>query len=443
MKQFRTIIIIVALIVIPLLILQLRVNDLLEATTFYQQNRSLPGNASASSALPPYLANFKPSEKQLALPGQFSRDYREPADFERFLGQEMELDNLIGKESVNDLLDLGKKPFTAIDITAKPEVFLFDSFTTVRPGLQFARYLSLKAILHASRHQNDDAVSCLQAALIQIIEAARPAQGMFFDLATRLQTGVELAEVCKDINLVCYLTDLSEYQASVLLEQLKQTQERLVPVKAVLQQYRDRLSNFAGWFRGAGLADTTGKHSKYEKNLKELVPHYKIAFDRIFTEFLDIVDVSYASASALLLKNKEIRENEFKRIAVRSTMMMTVIDFQSQPMNIAIKCLLNDTPDFRQLIDKHWIERQQIEGCRTMLALEAYRERHMIYPDSIVQLNDFFKQKFGKDVFNDQLLNFASEPVRLQSSGPDMKPGSADDIMVFPDTMTTETITGN
>ncbi|MEW6708823.1 MAG: hypothetical protein AB1403_03290, partial [Candidatus Riflebacteria bacterium] len=435
--------IIVALIVIPLLMLQLRVNDLLEATTFYQHNRSLTGNASASAALPTYLANFKPSEKQLALPGQIIRDYRGPAEFERILGQEIELDNLIGKETVNDLLDQGKKPFTAIDITPKPDLFLYDSFPAVRLGLKYARYLSLKAILHASRHQNDDAVSCLQAALIQVIEAARPTQGMFFDLAARLQTGVELTEVCKDINLVCYLTDLSEYQASVLLEQLKQTQERLVPVKAVLQQYRDRLSNFAGWFRGAGLADSSGKHSKYEKNLKELVPHYKIAFDRIFTEFLDVADVSYASASAMLIKNMEIREHEFKRIAVSSTLMMTIIDFQSQPMNIAIKCLLNDIPDFRQLIDKHWIERQQIEGCRTMLALEAYRERHMIYPDTIVQLNDFFKQTFGKDVFNDQQLYFASEPVRLQSSGHDMKAGSADDIMVFPDTMAAETVIGN
>ena len=131
------------------------------------------------------------------------------------------------------------------------------------------------------------------------------------------------------------------------------------------------------------------------------------------------------------LENKEIwgKQKFFSRLCREGFDAAEGPNAKSMNPENAAKCLLvNSCPDLVNVAKCIWKDKQNIELTKTLLAVNAFETENKDWPENLEKLEEWFGKKLGMDVYSGKRLNYDPTNKIISSNGPDLKPGTEDDI---------------
>lgn len=431
MKLFRAAVIFFAIIAGVVLYFYQDFKDTRDASQFYAEkgNINVP---TGQSPLPDFLEKIRVTASQTRYINEFKSSHYQPGKLADELNANFDFANLVAETVIDKIL--ATKATEPVKLILEPQKYFQNSLAVSQKGRRFSQILALNALLAADRQQPQKATRLFEAALAFLPEPYRYTEGMFFGVYTRIQILLDINFLCRTINQACYLGEFDEYSVSLLLERLKNIEEKFPQFKDVLLQYRSLPGDFTKLFINWSSEKEKKQHLKTQKILLTMVPDAEAFFDKNYAKFLEIADLEINAGQKLgaefAQKQKELLLN-FNDRSSPANLFRNPFGYRRYFAEY-LACI--DAPPFQDIHRIVWKTRQQLEGTRTILAIEAYISRNKQYPDSLQQLNDFFNQSFGNDLYSGSQLEYASESLKLTSAGPDKLLKTEDDVLIFPET---------
>lgn len=430
MKSIKAVFAIVILLAILAGAGYLKTKNMRDAAMFYQKRYVKFLNVPHPVKLPEFLKDFVFSaQQQQQLDDIWAKDIKtlagqlKPEDVESLLG-------LIPESAVSVILEGAKQKKDSFKLDLQSEVALQNFRQSIAAPRNLAFLLALKAMV-LTKTDKESACNYLEASLVFLPEAYRMGQGMFFDWQALVMSHEDIVRLCQAINYSAYHGEFSEYQISIILDRLKKLPDNFPALKDVLLQQKAFFKTFSTDFpRFAGEFEKE-RHAEFKSSLQAMTAFYESAFEKHLSRFVDIDVLGFDESEAMLKDYEQTQINVSGRFRQASSMMVVLTNLLSAAEFYAEFNFGLDMPDLRTLQHKKWQARQHLEGSRTLLALLAFKSRNGKMPASLKELNDFFNQAFGKDLYTGKELHFVDLPLRLSSAGHDKALGSADDILIF------------
>lgn len=431
MKLFRLLIIVFAVAAGGSLYIYQDFKDTNAACQFYIEKGSYLNQPSVAS-LPAFLENLAINASQTSFINEFKSAHYDLGKISSKLRKNFDFASLIDAKVLDSII--AEKSPEPLKLNIDPKSFLHDSLAASQKGRRFYHILVLHGIFEADEQRPGKALNLLHGALKFLPQAYLTGDGMFFGAITRIQSLLDIIFWCRSINQACYLTDFDEYSVSLLLEGIKSIDNAFPPVKEVLLQYRSLPRDFAQFFTNLNISKNKEQQQKFQKILLALASDAEAFFDQNYAKFTEIAAIEFEKGKKLGKEFSSLQETLYENFKNRFSLANLLRNPIAYRQHFAAYLTYTDAPPYQSMHEIVWKTRQQLEGTRTILALEAYKSRHKQYPDNLQQLNDFFNQLFGNDLYTGTELQYASEPLKLSSAGPDKMHGSSDDVRIFPET---------
>ncbi len=431
MKLFRAAVIFFAIIVGVVLYFYQDFKNTRDASQFYAEKGNIQTRPEQTS-FPEFLEKLNISASQTRYINDLKSAHYQPGKLGEELSENFDFAGLITEPVIDKIL--AQKATEPVKLIIAPQKYFQNSLAISQKGRRFSQILALNALLEADRQQPQKATRLFEAALAFFPEAYRFTEGMFFGVYTRIQVLLDINFLCRSINQACYLGEFDEYSVSILLERLKNIEEKFPPFKDVLLQYRSLPGDFTKLFTNWSSEKEKKHHLETQKILLTMVPDAEAFFDKNYAKFLEIADLEINAGQKLgaefAQKQKELLQN-FKDRSSPANLFRNPFGYRRYFAE-HLACI--DAPPFQDIHRIVWKTRQQLEGTRTILAIEAFTSRNAKPPENLEELNMFFNQNFGRDLYSGKQLDYASSPLALRSCGPDGSFGNEDDIAIFPET---------
>lgn len=390
-------------------------------------------NSDSSMPLEPpnFARSFDAGFTQMEKIGKLAEKFSTPEEIIETLHSDSQMRDLLMGLDVESILKIQETPYTDL-VVATQSYNVFPPKTKSGLVRNYIGCLSASGLLYAAKNMPEESLKRFVACLIAIPAFLKQIEPEI-DLVPLLISWSSVKTVCDNIVKASLLTRFERNSIKPLLDHLEKIEKKLHITRKVLQRMRNFFSSLAMAFeKNTGKNEFFGNHNLSAPMLK-IAPAFEKLYDSTYGKHVNIWAKNWRESS----QGCADFQKDLDKIMIffsGEKLIRFVIPNLFSPGTIAANFLFTTTAfNLSKINQVHWELVQKIEGAKTMLLINVFKNEMGRFPKTLDELRSEFGPLIGQDFFSNKSMVYTESPLALYSAGGDEKFATPDDFYIFPE----------